>query len=1074
MITIYKTNTFKQACNYVNDVISRTDATNLDVNHFIIVPDRASLEAERALLCTTKGSFNVQVRTFKRLANVLLGRQTKDYLSKSAGVMMLSSLIAQHKDEHQFRCFTKGVQTAGFVQNMYDLICTLKYCRITPEKLTSACLPPRLATKIDDVAFLYRLYLENTRENYVDSADKMQLLAEAVCTSDVIKNSYFYLYDFDNFSKQELAVVEQLMLCAKGVTVACCYSNENSDRYLYLNDIYSAVTELCRKNNLPCTVLSETKHTSEFTKQIGKHLYRNGKILPLYNNGFVEVNCSSSRTQEVYDLACKIAGFVREGHRYKDVYVVCSDVEDYASSVQLVFGEFDIPYFVDKQFCLANHVYARFVTDYINAFANGLSLESVLPFVKNILFCGNDGVADNDVYLFENYCLKYNVSYDFSAFDIGTGDELYPNAESFRNKFYQLLCQINFPQQATAKDYVANIRQLVACCNLAQQTIAFAEVQKQHGYTYESNVSLQVAEKFELVLQQAESILGERLMSIDDFLQTLETAVATVNISVIPAQNDCVVFANMAKARKHDINFLALLGANYGAMPIVKREGYLLSDSDIAELVNNDINIEPKIATENKREKFSLYQLLQEPQKLYVSYTLSDGANNLLPSQFVDGLRTLFTENTPLPNAILPLCQKDNNLYTKQQAISQLVLAKRLVQDGVAVCMPCFDELDKMFDKQTSAYKFDENNARVNILQGKQLFFEKETMDASRVTEFYDCPYRYFLQYGLGVLPRKIAQLQSSDLGSILHAVLEKYVDTMQTDESDDETVKKANCFFDKVMQKDFYKGLLRDKTKQNVLKNLKKECTTLCKVIKKHFATSNFTNKATEWKFEKDDGVTVSFGNNQIKLVGKIDRIDTFGDYFTVVDYKSGSSGALFEDKLVYNGQKLQLLIYITAVQKAYGLQPAGYYYFNLHDKFTKPGDEGSYVYNGHTLYEKDVVFALDNTIETTGRSFRYNFAMDENGKSRSTSKLITATQIKNQQKYAIKMVEKMCEKLADGYCAISPTNGTCKFCNYRQICDFNDVYTYGERATITASAKNIDNAVNTENTTEETVNNA
>ena len=64
MITIYKSNSMKNASQFVNDTIRRLDKGNLDNVFTVIVPDRASLEAERALLDAIGGSFNTQVRTF--------------------------------------------------------------------------------------------------------------------------------------------------------------------------------------------------------------------------------------------------------------------------------------------------------------------------------------------------------------------------------------------------------------------------------------------------------------------------------------------------------------------------------------------------------------------------------------------------------------------------------------------------------------------------------------------------------------------------------------------------------------------------------------------------------------------------------------------------------------------------------------------------------------------------------------------------------------------------------------------------------------------------------------------------
>lgn len=158
MITIYKTNTFKDAARYVCDIVKRVDKTNLSVTHTVIVPDRASMEAERALLATVKGSFNAQVRTFRRLAADILPHT--EYLSKAAGVMALSGIIADNADK--MKCFTKGTDTTGFVSDMYDVIGTMKYCRVSPERLLSDDLPRGVRAKAADIALLYKEYLQYT------------------------------------------------------------------------------------------------------------------------------------------------------------------------------------------------------------------------------------------------------------------------------------------------------------------------------------------------------------------------------------------------------------------------------------------------------------------------------------------------------------------------------------------------------------------------------------------------------------------------------------------------------------------------------------------------------------------------------------------------------------------------------------------------------------------------------------------------------------------------------------------------------------------------------------------------
>ena len=109
--------------------------------------DRASMEAERALLQKLGGSFNVRVRTFRRLANEVLPKLA--YLSKQAGIMALTGIIQDNKDK--LSCFVRGAETPGFVSDMYDVISMMKYCRIPPQALLEGELPEGVKGKAHDV-----------------------------------------------------------------------------------------------------------------------------------------------------------------------------------------------------------------------------------------------------------------------------------------------------------------------------------------------------------------------------------------------------------------------------------------------------------------------------------------------------------------------------------------------------------------------------------------------------------------------------------------------------------------------------------------------------------------------------------------------------------------------------------------------------------------------------------------------------------------------------------------------------------------------------------------------------------
>lgn len=1072
MITIYKTNTLANAAKYVTKQIgdwTKKNGSNLDVKCTLIVPDRASLEAERYLLRTIGGSFNVQVRTFRRLAADILPKY--EYLSKQAGIMALGNIISNQRDN--LTCFKKGVRTPGFVENVYDAISMMKYCRVAPETFNCA-LPRSVAGKAHDLALLYQAYVDYTRDRFIDSADKMDLLCEAIAQQD-FSNETFFLYDFDNFSRQELAIVEQLILKSRDVTVACCFSDKKSDGRLYLNDIYSGVAEICRQNGIVPKEESAIAYVSDVAKQIGEHMFRYDETEPKETDA-VQIYEADNRLAEVYSLACQVQNYVRseKGGRYKDIYVVTSDVSKYANAIATVFEQFNIPYFCDRQYSLADHPYARFVVDYLTLCQNNARLDVVLNFVKNRLF--NEG--GEDVFLFENYCLKYNISHQFGGFDLGQNEKYFDRVEKFRQKFFRFYSANTPKPHSTVKEYVQFVRQLIDVCRLREKNVELAREQSRAscvGITelnFESKVTEQAADKFEGVLVQAEKILGDSYLGLDEFIKILGVGLSSVKISVIPVRNDCVIFANMAKSRKHDIKFLALLGANQGAMPIVKSDTKLLTDRNIRDLKNNNINLEPEIITENRRERFSLFQLLMEPTKLYVSYPTTDSdGSTLTPSPFVGELRRLFC----IDGKTLETISLSNEIFTERQALAKLIQCNRLFKENVPNAkVPYYDALNVILGNMGERYLANKDSKSKFVSRGKELYLKKSETSVSQVTAFYACPYKFFFNYGLNVKPRPVAEMKASDLGNVLHEVLDRYISKddlkengvataqFQADnwsESDEITAGRAEKIFGMVISKEEYGGIRKDQSMSGILAQLKSECIRMCKVVKSQIGESDFRpsytlfDKPTEIEFNaaRNNTVRVDFGEGSFELKGKVDRVDVCGNDFVVIDYKSSSGAAKYTEKDLYIGHKLQLLVYIKAVeqilkarQSGENYRPVGFYYFHMHDSFCDINDNEVYRWSGRTLDDIEVGCRLDNNL-CNGRSDKLGLNAHENKegelvfvKTGIFKRFLTSDQIKAQVEYALELIARAGRYMCGGYTAVSPYDGECKYCDYKCICDF------------------------------------
>ena len=288
----------------------------------------------------------------------------------------------------------------------------------------------------------------------------------------------------------------------------------------------------------------------------------------------------------------------------------------------------------------------------------------------------------------------------------------------------------------------------------------------------------------------------------------------------------------------------------------------------------------------------------------------------------------------------------------------------------------------------------------------------------------------------------------------------------MDVNEDNEVTKVKAKQCFEDALADDFYKGLRADPQMRGAINQLESECIRLCEIVKEQLATSDFQNLATEMSFGVGDEfppVEVEFDGGKFNLVGKIDRVDTYGYRFIVIDYKSGSAAARYGEKDLYIGHKMQLLVYMKAVTNSYpDLRPAGFYYFNIHNKFAQAGVDKVYFYNGRTLKDRDVACAIDRNLSSSKRE-KLGLTLTDKGAVNGRGPALTDEQFDNQINYAFKLIAIAGNLMSQGYAAVNPYDGACEHCDYKDICDFADVYAYDARKVSKRITKNtIDKTVN------------
>jgi ATP-dependent helicase/DNAse subunit B len=188
-----------------------------------------------------------------------------------------------------------------------------------------------------------------------------------------------------------------------------------------------------------------------------------------------------------------------------------------------------------------------------------------------------------------------------------------------------------------------------------------------------------------------------------------------------------------------------------------------------------------------------------------------------------------------------------------------------------------------------------------------------------------------------------------------------------------------------------------------------------------------------------------------KIRLRGKIDRIDVWGDMAAVFDYKSGK--AVFSEKRFEDGLDLQLITYANVLNEM-GYNVAGFYYVPIIS--AKDGGKNKIIMQGLTLKDDAVICALDSGFHS-GKSERFKISLTkEGGRKRenidggkeSEPVFHKGSRIKTREELAVMLgaakdkILSAVKEIKDGKISLQPYDeSVCNYCPYINICGYGDI---------------------------------
>lgn len=1016
----------------------------------LIVPEQFTFESERQVLKTVGDSFalNTTVLSFSRLCDEV-GRNVGGISAKplsdcEKNIFMHKALV---NSADKLMLWKKYSSSANFAKTMLDTIGEFKINSIGSDELLSVsenCDSQTLKLKLHDIAVIYDEYDLCVGEKYIDPADSLSKLYNTLLTYKYFEGKTVFLDSFKGFTGGQFKIIERILTQAKNVYISFSYNPQNNVDFGIYTNIRKNIEKIKKIANSRAVevfepiILNETHYNSESLKLVEK-VMAGEKTQNVDNDGNVSVIKCPNPFSEAQTVASIIRKLVREeNYRFKDFVIIARDIERYKEAVSSSCSKNGVSLYYDNRYPLSAFPLCVFTFSAINAL--DFSTENILRMLKT----GLSNLEFSEISKLENYTYLWNISGESwkNEWDMNpkgfTTDELSADdiadlkqLNSLREKAIKPIINLKNTLKNNAFSMAKALVQMFEECNVSEKLLMVAQ-------KYNGDVLSQCYDMFMSVLDSVVSCFGNDNISQTEFVKALETAVSLADVGTIPQMLDEVTFGSADRIRPSRPKIAFILGANQGIFPQITGNNGIFTLSERKNLINSDINIADNSVYSSIDEEFLVYSnVCCASDKLFITYSeKSLSGEGLEVSTFVDKIKqTLKIETSDynqLPETVSACFSQYCKNYKLDKSASNTLKSVLFNTD--------FAEKIKKIEDINSGEDFSISSDTAKKLYGKNI-----SMSATRFDTFNRCKFSYFCRYGLKAQRLQPADFDVMQRGTIVHYCLEQLILENKngfadvTDEQLDlMTERYVNSYLDSVA------GFRSNQTKRSefLVSRLLRSLKEVVRHIAKELSQSDFKPVACELKIGKGEeclDLTFPFSEGEISVFGSIDRVDKYGGYIRIIDYKTGSKNFKLPDILF--GLNMQMLIYLYAVIRGSGVKDemaAGILY--QPSKRDIKGD--GLAMNGLLQGDVELINAMDKSGEG---EFVPKLSLNKDG---SVSKRSVSFIEKEKFSQIFDLVEKLMgetgDKIISGDIAVDPVDGrespACAYCDFHSVCGFEN----------------------------------
>ena len=1055
----------------------------------LLVPEQFTSSTEGRIYRKLGDALSGMVESFSftSLAEHILsaeGGSAVQTLSDAGRAVLVRRALEELQDKVHY--YYRHRRSAAFCQMAAETIDELKSAGLSGEQL--ADLAQNCGTergKLAELALILQGYETLLAGTGMDPSDRLELAADRLEAAlargglpEFLQDRELFIDEFDTFNAPKKRLLGALLASLPTVTVALCDDGAplvpgDASLFSGAKQVAMQLRQLARKNGseaaAPGLLRRDRRHADAPGLAAVTELLETGRCEPLEAAPEVHLFAAASREEEARCTAAVIRNLMRQGVRCGKIAVVCRDIAKYRAAVRYEFRMADIPLYCDEPTTPEFSAPATAVRALL-ALLRGADMTEHLTVLAKTGLCA---LEEEQVCALENYAYTWSPNaaawrtrFEKSPKGFGNAeltDEDQKNldrAEEARALLVTAVDELRGKVKGGNAEQIS--REVYFCLKKLgaeeQQAKLVEEIRAARGIP----AAEEAAREWNVVMQllnEMAALLGSQSVTVPEYEDLFSLLLRSSDLGHIPQTLDAVVLASAGKMRLDAPDYVFVLGLAEGEFPCAPSETGLLTHADRDALMAQQIELPDCFENRVVREQVCFYKALTAPAKgLWLSWPKGQG-------------ETLCAALEPIVEALhpeAPVLDLPDLAATPADALdtlgggwvltdterASLTEALRTPDEEEPQGLALLHRMEEALPRQVT------DLPALETLLGRRL-----RISPSQLEKYYTCRYGYFLQYVLGLKPRKRAELSADQSGTLMHWVLQMALDPHPGPDNpcaalqpylelDDEAMAAlAGLLVD-----EYAKRFLPEDTARfaYLLSRLKKSMTGLLCYLRDEQNQSRFRPVACELKigsgadavpgqlYHLSDGRTV-------QLIGTVDRADEWVEedgtrWVRVVDYKTGTKK--LDLKEVYCGLDCQMLLYLFSLTRDpsgrfTGAEPAGVLYL-LADPAPetttreKAARSVEYQLDGLVRDEQKVFDAMD--ADETGRYLPFGY---RNGAPSpyQKDKRADIAKLNRIRLHLDDLVTRMGEQLYGGQIAAEPlvvsTNRSpCAWCDYDFIC--------------------------------------